>query len=78
MERPSQQSIQRRGLLHLGFDKLSYKTLSKTTPGGIPTGFHMVNIHLGKELGRYAAQRLQTGLPSACWGRPRQECGNAR
>ena len=55
MERPSQQSIQRRGLLHLGFDKLSYKTLSTTTPGGVPTGFHMVNIHLGKELGRYAA-----------------------
>ena len=66
MGAPSRQSIYRRGLMQVGFDELRCKMLSTAIPYGIPTGFNVVNLMLGKDLGRYAAQRLQTGLPSAC------------
>ena len=38
---------------------------------GLPIGFLVVDLHFGKDLGRCAAPRPQTGLPAACWGRPR-------
>ena len=65
MEAPSRQSISRRGLMQVGFDELRSKTLSVATPYGVPTGLLLVNLHFGKDLGRYVAQRFQTGSASA-------------
>ena len=76
-EHSSRQSICAVALVHDGFDALRSKTLSVATPCGFATGFLVVNLYFGKDLGRCAAPRPQTGLPAACWGRSAPSCPDA-